>query len=311
MRESPTIARLRVLSVPIVAALSLQLGCASGGETASEDPFVPAEGGSGGDAGSSGGGTGGEAAGGSGGEAAGGSGGDSGSGAGGTGAGGTGAGGTGAGGTGAGGTGAGGSGTGGTGGTATEFCNGIDDDGDEDIDEDDPEGGTPCTVADELGICALGTEHCVEGELTCVGDYEAEEEICNGDDDDCDGDTDEDSPGGNEACDTALDGACSVGVTGCDENGDIVCLPVIEPGDQVETCNSLDDDCDGPADEDNPGGGQTCSVAGEKGECEEGVTDCSDNWPLSASAEKTATLPVRARAGGRAGGGIVWERVAG
>ncbi len=131
-------------------------------------------------------------------------------------------------------------------------------------------------MADELGICALGTEHCVEGELTCVGDYEAEEEICNGDDDDCDGDTDEDSPGGNEACDTALDGACSVGVTGCDENGDIVCLPVIEPGDQVETCNSLDDDCDGPADEDNPGGGQTCSVAGEKGECEEGVTDCSD-----------------------------------
>ena len=277
MLESPTISRLRILSVPIVAALSLQLGCASGGETAAEDPFVAAGGGAAGDAGSSGGGgEGGDSGSGTGGTGAGGSGGDSGSGAGGTGAGGTGAGGTGAGGTGAGGTGAGGTGAGGTGGGTTEFCNGLDDDGDDDVDEDDPEGGAPCTVPDQLGICALGTEHCVEGELACVADYEAEDEICNGDDDDCDGDTDEDSPGGNEACDTALDGACSVGVTGCDENGDIVCLPIVEPGDRIETCNNVDDDCDGPADEDNPGGGETCSVAGEKGECAKGVTDCTD-----------------------------------
>ena len=272
MREY-TLARLRVLSVPIVAALSFQLGCAAGGSTDVDDPGSPAgsagsssggDGGDGGDAGSAG--SGGEAGGGAGGEAGGGAGGEAGGGAGGEAGGGAG---------GEAGGGAGGVGGGGTGGVRGELCNGLDDDGDEDIDEDDPEGGGPCTVAGAFGQCAIGTEHCLVGKLECVADFVAEEEICNQLDDDCDDEVDEENPGGNESCDTELDGVCSVGVTRCDENGDVVCEPFVEPGDQAETCNGLDDDCDGPSDEGNPGGGASCLVSGEEGACEQGVTECA------------------------------------
>jgi len=53
--------------------------------------------------------------------------------------------------------------------------------------------------------------------------------------------------GGNKPCDTGLKGACSLGHTDC-AIGDAApaCRPVVQPG--VETCDNVDNDCDGVID---------------------------------------------------------------
>jgi hypothetical protein len=54
--------------------------------------------------------------------------------------------------------------------------------------------------------------------------------------------------GSGEACDTGQPGICAAGLTDCaDANGESACKPVHEPG--KETCNAIDDDCDGEIDE--------------------------------------------------------------
>jgi alpha-tubulin suppressor-like RCC1 family protein len=77
-------------------------------------------------------------------------------------------------------------------------------------------------------------------------------ETCNGEDDDCDLDTDEGFP--NEACGL---GECRRTVASCEEGVPVVC----EPADPTsETCNGLDDDCNGTAD-DEPTASGDCSDA--------------------------------------------------
>ncbi len=66
--------------------------------------------------------------------------------------------------------------------------------------------------------------------------------------------------GGGEPCDTGQSGVCGAGLTQCD-NGEITCKPRIPASD--ETCNGLDDDCDGVVDN-----GDLC---GENEICERGV----------------------------------------
>ncbi len=47
-------------------------------------------------------------------------------------------------------------------------------------------GGGPCDTG-KPGICALGTEQCVNGQLSCVQQFQPQPEQCNGLDNDCDG----------------------------------------------------------------------------------------------------------------------------
>ncbi|MEZ4463710.1 MAG: putative metal-binding motif-containing protein [bacterium] len=135
-----------------------------------------------------------------------------------------------------------------------EDCNGIDDDCDGSTDEDDPGGGGDCETGQE-GRCNAGTERCVGGGLTCVADVAADAEACNGVDDDCDGSTDEGDPGGGGACDTGLRGVCAVGIERC-TGGNVGCIATAEA--TPETCNGLDDDCDGSTDEAFPTVGDDC-----------------------------------------------------
>ena len=129
-----------------------------------------------------------------------------------------------------------------------EVCNGLDDDTDGLVDEGFRLGAT----------CNLSIERCqLEGVLVCGNNGLAEcrtnttvpmSERCNNSDDDCDGLIDEDFEVG-VPCTTAI-GQCAVqGRSVCTDDGlHVVCDAETRPP-ETESCNELDDDCDGLVDE--------------------------------------------------------------
>ncbi|MFN3200600.1 MAG: Ig-like domain-containing protein [Bradymonadia bacterium] len=130
-----------------------------------------------------------------------------------------------------------------------EACDNIDTDCDGNVDED-----VPTQQCDNsVGACeSIGTVHCVAGVLECDAPVvEPQNESCNGQDDDCDGNTD-------EGFTDWLGLPCTQGIGACMREGTYVCSPDgndvlcgAVPGDpSEEVCNELDDDCDGPVDED-------------------------------------------------------------
>ncbi len=115
----------------------------------------------------------------------------------------------------------------------SEICNGFDDDGDGQIDEDMP--SLTCGV----GSCEVTVPSCEGGqEQTCTPALPGAE-VCNGLDDDCNGTVDD---GAEAACSTA----CGDGVEACVGG---VAQACDAPQPQAEACNVADDDCDGSYDE--------------------------------------------------------------
>jgi len=152
----------------------------------------------------------------------------------------------------------------------TEVCNGIDDDCDGEIDEDDPHLGAPCDGADS-DACEEGQWICVAGALVCDDTTGDDIETCNGIDDDCDGRVDEDDPNLGTACDGPDADFCQEGSIVC-SGGALECTDTT--GDIIDVCNRIDDDCDGMVDEDDPDVGVPCD--GTDGDlCEEGLTACT------------------------------------
>jgi len=162
-----------------------------------------------------------------------------------------------------------------------EACDGRDNDCDGEWDEDFSDLLLPCSAGQ--GICARpGAWVCnADGSgLVCnATPGSGTDEFCNGLDDDCDGSTDEDFAGLGEAC-TRGQGECySTGVTVCDPGGGYTCnAPEIRP--QPELCDTLDNDCDGQADEHFPLG-QACSA---------GVGECYTQGQFVCSADLSAAV---------------------
>jgi hypothetical protein len=97
--------------------------------------------------------------------------------------------------------------------------------------------------------------------------------VCgDGIDNNCDGVVDEGcvcSPGQTQGCATGQVGACAVGIRTCNATGTAFST-CVGPSPVTETCNGIDDNCNGVVDDGNPGGGQACSCPGGA----TGVTAC-------------------------------------
>ncbi len=148
---------------------------------------------------------------------------------------------------------------------ATEICgNGIDDNCDGQVDEDCPcIVGTVEACGNNVGACQQGTRTCMPGGVwsACVGEVGPSAEVCNGIDDNCDGQIDEnpvdgliwyrdaDGDGFGDADDVVVACAAPIGYVGnstdCNDTN-----ALINPA-ASELCNGIDDNCDGQVDEGN------------------------------------------------------------
>ncbi|HCF56735.1 MAG TPA: hypothetical protein DFS52_01900, partial [Myxococcales bacterium] len=117
-----------------------------------------------------------------------------------------------------------------------EVCDGRDNDCDNEVDENNPGGGVSCNTG-QPGVCAAGTTRCRNGELECNPNATPTAEICNGKDDNCNGQADENNPGGGGSCNTGQPGVCATGTTTC-RNGALECVATVTP--TTEICNGKD-----------------------------------------------------------------------
>jgi hypothetical protein len=163
-----------------------------------------------------------------------------------------------------------------------ESCNGIDDDCDGRVD------GVTRPCGSDVGDCRPGVETCAAGAWgACLGGVGPAPEDCNGGDENCNGMVDEGCdcfdgttapcgpPEGNV-------GACRLGTKPCVAGHYGGCVGSVGP--TSETCNGVDDDCDGIIDN-----GCAC-VVGDKRPCYDGPSGTATIAPCKAGTQTcTAT----------------------
>jgi hypothetical protein len=126
---------------------------------------------------------------------------------------------------------------------------------------------TICYAKNAIGTC-IGSRECGPEGLNACSAKDAAVEVCDGVDNNCDGDTDE----GTDAL------PCGQGDPAYPCGGQTQCIAgtkVCEPFPPVEeVCDLLDNDCDGEIDEDYPGVGEACDGPDDD-LCKDGILACA------------------------------------
>jgi len=104
----------------------------------------------------------------------------------------------------------------------------------------------PDADGDGFSLCAASTAD-VDCNDQIAGINPRASEVCNGLDDNCDGQVDEGNPSGIECPVPGLSGACRQGITSC-ATLPLTCQQTVFPVPEI-ACNGVDDDCDGRVDE--------------------------------------------------------------
>jgi hypothetical protein len=163
-------------------------------------------------------------------------------------------------------------------GSQTEICDGLDNDCDG-ANDNGFNVGVACSAGD--GVCQTTGAFVCDGLAATKCDAVADmtkqgPELCDGLDNDCDGAVD-DNPTDLGDCNTGLEGLCALGAYVCEPGGTRTCSTLVNVGDVAETCNGVDDDCDGDVD-DGFNVGDDCTAG-------DGV--CQTSGKLVCSADET------------------------
>ena len=141
-----------------------------------------------------------------------------------------------------------------------------------------------CTVSGAIGLCAVGNVLCASQATSCAQiTFPAQvTETCNGIDDDCNGTVD-DVAGAGVTCSVAGKlGPCAVSAQACINTSGTWSFGCPQTVFAVaETCNGVDDNCDGSIDNGIlPGVGNACDIPGLQGVCA-GSEELCDHGVLS------------------------------
>ena len=163
-----------------------------------------------------------------------------------------------------------------------EILNGLDDNCDGKVDEgvECPEGETQLCGGTDVGECEFGLQTCTSGRWgDCAGGYvSAQAESCDGLDNDCDGQADENLT---RVCGSDT-GECRSGVQACLNGSWGSCEGENPPVEEI--CDNLDNDCNGATDD-----GLYIPCGSDVGLCQKGVQPCIAGEWASCQGGVTAT----------------------
>lgn len=154
-------------------------------------------------------------------------------------------------------------------------CDGLDNNCNGDVDESPVTKAVPCndpTGNGSVGECKKGRTSCKDKKTICLPGAPSTE-VCDGKDNDCDGQVDEDFKDKDQPCTAGQGGCKQTGKRVCTSDGKGTECSAKEVSPQPETCNGKDDDCNGMVDDGLTG---TCQIAGKKGACATGLKRCEN-----------------------------------